>query len=257
MAVQGFSFWERRSLTRALKRWAEIAEGAERIPPAELRALQGRLAGMRHKLDNARIAADAALLAAAPGNHEIERPEQCDWAFRPALWRAPIAPFGAVAVPSPTDLGGGVKLFHDAKQSELSYRQVRNTRRDIPSPYGLMLDVYRFDGSFLSLAQDMPSDAVVGLTRGHYLTVSLRTALESPLEIYARLNVQHGPNCEQIVRQFDFDGDKAVAEFDLAYSKINEKRLEKMWLDLIFEGPQMNQATLWDMTLVRAPRADL
>ena len=35
------------------------------------------------------------------------------------------------------------------------------------------------------------------------------------------------------------------------------RRLEKAWLDLILEGPEMNRIAIWDMTLVRAPRADI
>ena len=46
-------------------------------------------------------------------------------------------------------------------------------------------------------------------------------------------------------------------EFDLAYTKINEKRVEKLWVDLIFEGPEMNQIILRDVTVTRRPRAEL
>ena len=48
-----------------------------------------------------------------------------------------------------------------------------------------------------------------------------------------------------------------MVEFDLAYTKLNEKRVEKLWLDLIFEGPEMNQVTLRDLTFSRRPRAEL
>ncbi|MEM6564948.1 MAG: DUF6478 family protein, partial [Pseudomonadota bacterium] len=46
-------------------------------------------------------------------------------------------------------------------------------------------------------------------------------------------------------------------EFDLAYANVNEKRIEKAWLDLIFENPRMNQVTLRDLTFSRRPRAQL
>jgi hypothetical protein len=48
-----------------------------------------------------------------------------------------------------------------------------------------------------------------------------------------------------------------MVEFDLAYTKLNEKRVESMWVDLIFEGPQMNQETIRDVTFLRNPRAEL
>ena len=44
---------------------------------------------------------------------------------------------------------------------------------------------------------------------------------------------------------------------NLAYSNLNEKRVEKAWVDLIFEQPSMNQVILRDVTFSRRPRADL
>jgi hypothetical protein len=80
---------------------------------------------------------------------------------------------------------------------------------------------------------------------------------ERPIEIFARLNVRHGPNSDQIVREIPPTDGPATVEFDLAYTKMNEKRVEKAWIDLIFEGPQFNQITLRDMTLSRRPRAEV
>lgn len=81
--------------------------------------------------------------------------------------------------------------------------------------------------------------------------------LKKPLEIFARLNVRHGPNTEQIVRELPLSDDKIMVEFDHAYTKLNEKRVEAMWIDFIFEGPDMNQVTLRDLTFSRNPRAEL
>ena len=77
------------------------------------------------------------------------------------------------------------------------------------------------------------------------------------LEIFARLNIKHGPNTEQIVRELPLHEEDIVVEFDLAYSNLNEKRVEKVWVDLIFEGPEMNQVILRDLTFSRRPRAAL
>jgi hypothetical protein len=162
-----------------------------------------------------------------------------------------------VRLASPTELGAGVKLFHDASNPDMSLRQDPVPGHIEGARFGLVLEVYRFDGSFLSLVQDLPDAALAGLTRNHFVSVQLQLETEQPLEIYARLNVQHGPNTEQIVRQLDIADGRGLAEFDLAYSKINEKRLEKAWLDLILENPTMNRIALWDMVMLRAPRADL
>ena len=80
---------------------------------------------------------------------------------------------------------------------------------------------------------------------------------ERPIEIFARLNVRHGPNTEQIVRELPLGADEIMVEFDLAYSKLNEKRVDSAWVDLIFEGPEMNQVILRDVTFSRRPRAEL
>ena len=80
--------------------------------------------------------------------------------------------------------------------------------------------------------------------------------MEKPLEIFARLNIKHGPNTEQIVRELPLHEEDIMVEFDLAYTKLNERRVERLWMDLIFEGPQMNQVILRDLTFSRRPRAD-
>ena len=93
--------------------------------------------------------------------------------------------------------------------------------------------------------------------RRHLLRMEVIVEVKKPLEIFARLNVRHGPNTEQIVRELPLSDDKIMVEFDLAYTKLNEKRGEAIWIDLIFEGPEMNQVTLRDLTFSRNPRAEL
>lgn len=147
-------------------------------------------------------------------------------------------------------------MFHDCKHSELTLRQVRNLREADLAPFGLRMDVFNFDGSFLSLALDLPDGAVQGLTRSHLVRVDTIAELEKPLEIFVRLNIKHGPNTEQLVRELPLREEMVMAEFDLAYSNINEKRVERAWIDLIFENPQMSQVTVRDLTLSRRPRAE-
>jgi hypothetical protein len=119
------------------------------------------------------------------------------------------------------------------------------------------MDVFRFDGSFLSLVVDLPDSACDGLKKRHLVRLDAIVDLEKPLEILARLNIKHGPNTEQIVRELPLGQTGAFVEFDLAYTNLNEKRVDRMWLDLIFEGPEMNQITLRDITFSRYPRAEI
>ena len=96
-----------------------------------------------------------------------------------------------------------------------------------------------------------------GLKLRHLIRVDAIVEMEKPLEIFARLNVKHGPNVEHIVQELPLRAEDVMVEFDLAYTKINEKRVERMWVDLIFEGPEMNQIILRDLTFSRRPRAAL
>ena len=121
----------------------------------------------------------------------------------------------------------------------------------------LRMDMFRFDGSFLSLVLDLPDEAARGLKLKHLIRLDVIVEMEKPLEIFARLNIKHGPNVEQIVRELPLHEEDVMVEFDLAYSKMNEKRVERLWVDLIFEGPEMNEVILRDVTFSRRPRAEL
>lgn len=257
MGTERTGFLDRFGVSQTMRRWTRTLQSPGTVSTRDLAAMHGQMRAARDGIDTLAARAQSELLLRVQGDDGIDRPDQCDWAERAAPWRQVLRPRGHVSPGSPHDIGGGVTLFHDAAIADLSLRQ-DTAPAGIPGPdFGLVLEVYRFDGSFLSLVQDLPDAALQGLTLNHFFAVHLRVAREQPIEIYARLNVQHGPNQEQIVRQVDFRDDTGRAEFDLAYTKINEKRLEKAWVDLILEGPEMNRLAIWDMVLLRAPRADI
>jgi len=222
-----------------------------------LRRIRTRARQLRRRMDQVLHVADARLTLPLVGTNAIQKPLHSDWAYRPELWRGPLNPPGMAAIQSKAKIGGEVTLFHDCQISELTVRQVRNTREEDLAPFGLRLDVFQFDGSFLSLAIELPNSAVDGLLRRHLLRLALIVETEQPLEIFARLNIQHGPNTEQLVRELPLGNEEAAIEFDLAYSNLNEKRVERAWIDLIFEGPQMNQIVMRDITLSRRPRSEV
>ena len=200
-----------------------------------------------------------ATLLALPviGSNAMKKPLGTDWAWRPDLWKGPIPVPGFSSVPGKALICDGTTLFHDCRRSELTVRQIRNTREQDIAPFGFRMDVFRFDGSFLSLVLDLPEDAARGLKLRHLIRMDVLVQMEKPLEIFARLNIKHGPNVEQIVRELPLNQEEVMVEFDLAYTKVNEKRIDRLWVDLIFEGPEMNQIILRDVTLSRRPRADL
>ncbi|MCX7888492.1 MAG: DUF6478 family protein [Rhodobacteraceae bacterium] len=246
---------ERLGMRRDASAWAADAAAAERLDLATLKVRSLRARRTREAIDDFLRVAEERLLA--PPGAGIDAPLQSDWAWRPEPWRRPATPAGMAAVGSPARLAADTTLFHDCRQSELCLRQVRNGRPGDRNAFGLRIDVFRFDGSYLSLVVDLPEAALNGLSRGHVLRAQAAVELERPIEIFGRLNVRHGPNTEQMVREFDLSRDAPAAEFDLGYSGLNEKRIEKAWVDLIFEGPSFNQILLRDLTFSRHPRAAL
>lgn len=250
-------FLERRLYQRSLQRWGHLAEAASAMPLDALRSHRGRARSLKKQIDRLLHQAEHRLALPLIGSNVMATPLGTDWSWRPDLWSGPIAVAGHAAVPTKQVLCEGATIFHDCRQSELTVRQVRNLRESDLAPFGLRMDVFRFDGSFLSLVIDLPADAVRGLSLRHVIRLTCQVELEKPLEIFARINVKHGPNLEQIVRELSPTDPDGVVEFDLTYTNLNEKRVERIWIDLIFEGPEMNQILLRDVTLARRPRAEL
>ncbi|MAC82056.1 MAG: hypothetical protein CML66_28845 [Rhodobacteraceae bacterium] len=251
------SYLDRARFLRGIRRWRRLARLAESTDLADLRAQRNQARELRHHLDRLIHVADGRLALPAIGTSAFPRPHGTDWAWRPEAWRGPLGRMGLAAVPTKAQIGQELTVFHDCTHSELTLRQLRNRREEDLAPFALRMDVFRFDGSFLSLVLDLPQAAVQGLTRDHLVRLATLVETEKPIEIFARLNVQHGPNTEQIVRELPLNQKEVVVEFDLAYSELNEKRVERAWIDLIFEGPEMNQVVLRDLTLARLPRAAL
>ncbi|MEH7829632.1 DUF6478 family protein [Gemmobacter denitrificans] len=251
------SYLDRLVQRRFLRRWERWAELSESMGLERLRDLRTRARMARRQLDRVIHVAEHRLALPVIGSNALKRPIGSDWIWRPDLWKGQIPVPGFSSVISRQQICDGATVFHDCRRSELTVRQIRNAREADLAPFGLRMDVFRFDGSFLSLVVDLPPEAVQGLKLRHIIRLDAIVEMEKPLEIFARLNIKHGPNVEQVVRELPLNEEEVMVEFDLAYTKMNEKRVEKLWIDLIFEGPEMNQIILRDVTLSRRPRADL
>ncbi|MEZ5686950.1 MAG: DUF6478 family protein [Paracoccaceae bacterium] len=67
------------------------------------------------------------------------------------------------------------------QNSEITLRQIRNSGAGHLAPFGLRTDVFRFDGSFLSLVLDLPDAAVTGLRLNHLIRLDMVVELEKPI----------------------------------------------------------------------------
>ena len=242
---------------RVMRRWSRAARLAWNSDLVSLRRQRAQARLLKTHLDALVHTADERLGLPIIGSQSFPKPHNADWGWRPELWRGRLPYPGVSSVGTKSKLGREVTLFHDCPRTEITLRQIRNIREEDIAPYALRLDVFTFDGSFLSAVIDMPQQATDGLKKNHVIRMDAIVELEKPLEIFARFNVKHGPNTEQIVRELELKGPNVSVEFDLAYSNLSEKHVEKAWVDLIFEGPEMNQVVLRDLTFSRRPRAAL
>ncbi len=246
--------WHQR---RAEARWARLAEAAPGLESHELRALRTEARGMRRQLDRVLQAADARLAVPSLAAGLPQMPLGTDWSWRPDLWRGALPEPGAVASGERTALGEGVALYHDCPLGEVVVRQVRNDRPEDRAPYGLAIDVFGFKGSFLSLALNLPEAAVEGMKARHLVRAAMVIDCDRPVKAFARLNIKHGPNLAQPVSNLPDDGRDKLAEFDLAYAGLNDRRIERAWIDLILNDAGMSRIVIRDLVVSRRPRAEL
>lgn len=255
MAGRWRRYWDNALHAASLRRWTRIARQASTADLDDLRADQARARSLTRRLAEVIFVADARLALPRIGSNAFALPPGTDWSWRPDLWRGPLAVQGIAGVTNRTELGDEVKVFHDCPRAEIGLRQIRNRDAADLAPFAVALDVFGFEGSFLSLAVELPPDAAHGLRKRHLLRIEVTAQQDRPVEMFARLNIRHGPNTEQLVQEIRPDA--PIAEFDLAYTNLNEKRVESLWLDLIIDRPSMNRIVFKDLTFARYPRADI
>ncbi|WP_171241316.1 DUF6478 family protein [Ruegeria sp. HKCCA5491] len=242
---------------KVLARWRQAAQSASDAAPATLRAQRDEARRLRGHLDHLIHEADGQLMRPLIGSSQFPKPLGTDWYWRPDLWRGPLPRSGVASAPRKVTVDQHVSLFHDCRLSEIGIRQTRNTRDADLAAFGLSLEVFGFTGSFLSLTVDLPVEATQGFSKQHLVRVDVHAEAERPSSIMARLNIQHGPNTDQVLRPLDISHTCSVADFDLAHLPLNERRIDKVWLDLIMDNPAMNRIILRDLTFCRHFRADL
>ncbi len=238
-------------------RWRTVEQQASDAELGRLAAQSEMAQRLMRPLRRLTMIADNRLALPRIGSTTFPRPPGTDWSWRPRAWRVAVAERGIAPALPKTGLTNEVLVFHDCKAAEISLRQTRNTHEDDLAPFGMALEVFHFTGSYLSLVIEVPPASCEGLQKRHLIRLAAVIDFEQPTPIHARLNVRNGPNTEQILLTLPDNHAEKMVEFDLAYSQLNEKRAERMWVDLMIEKPAMNQITFRDLTLARYPRAEI
>lgn len=267
MAVQLRDWPVRRWLNRLARRrarnnWAALAggRGSPRLSGAGQRRLRDEAITLRRNLDLFLMRSDPRLEMVRETLDALNLPIGTDWRWRPDFMAVPLRPSGIASPENAASLGGQAAVWHDCPERALILQQIPNLRATDLSPFALRMEVFGFAGSFLSVSVDLPESALQGLKQSHILRLETGLTIERGMNVFARLNIANGPNTDQITQTIEGlepgRQDQQVIEFDLAYTEINENRLEKIWLDLIFESPGMNALEVRELFVSRHLRAE-
>jgi len=243
--------------SRTLRHIRGLVERVGSQDVTALRPLRQQARELLREAERAQSLADARLALPLLGSNVMDAPVQADWVWRPPLWREPLSRPGIAGPNNKARLGDASQIFHDCRLQEMTFRQIRNSNDDDLAPFGIVMDCLGFSGSFLSLAVTLPPEAITGLKKRHIVRMTAMFEYDAPIEMFARLNIRSGPNTEQVVRTIAYGDAEPVIEWDLAFTEINERRIEDAWVDIIFETPAMNRVTIRDVVLSRRPRAEI
>ena len=174
------------------------------------------------------------------------------WGWRPEAWRTRLAAPAAPA--SGTSVAADMVLFHDGDSAALVLDQAAGQG---PPPHGVGIAATGFRGSFLSLAITLPGAGHRAIARDQLLRCDVEIAGDAAAQIYARLNVQNGPDRVEAIRHVPTARGSLAVTFDLACMDFSPVRVERIWLDLIFNDLGTGRVLIGDLLLSRQRRAAL
>lgn len=245
-------------LDRRRPDWALLAERLDRNPRPVDPELRGKAQEMHRHLTRFLQASDPWLLRRTGLGGDDLAPG-ADWQWRPRLLTGQITPQAVVSPGNGHRLGEDAALWHDCPHRALILRQSARPRPGQAACYALGIEMMGMSCGFLSLALDLPNDALAGLGAERVLQLDTVMDAERPITLYARINLVQGPNTESMLRQFGhpLEGQDARrrVEFDLAYADLGHRPIERAWLDLILEQPRLNAVGINDMLVSHRARA--
>ncbi|GLQ35568.1 hypothetical protein GCM10007939_18510 [Amylibacter marinus] len=248
---------ERFALREHRRYWQRAAESDRATSLSDIAELRRKARKSKAQLEAFDVFAAQRLSLPAIDSNAMRKPQRTTWAYRPGLWAAPLSSYGATSVKNKTSLNPETTIFHDSKINEITLRQIRNRNRKFLSPYALHMDVLTFGGSYLSVMLNMPSDILKNLSKDTLLRVNLLMEIQFPTDVYVRLNLQNGPNHQQVAQQIDPLEPDIALDFDLYSTDFSPENTTAVWLDILFDNPEMNQMILRDLCVFARPRPSI
>ena len=252
-----FGYLGRAISSAYLKLWRRRLQRVAGVRTAKLRQQRREALALQRQLGEVLPGIDGELQRRLGGSKAYRHGSKMLWAWRPELWTlrcptssGPVEQSGARLMPN-------TKVFFDDATCALIAQQFRNDISDGFAPYGVALELFQFEGSFLSLAIDLPDELYETFAKDELIGLSGAIFAERPAGFTVRLNIKHGPNTDQLIQAHDLNHSETRAEFDLAHLNINVKRVEKIWLDLVFETPNFNRISVTDLAFYKRPRGEI
>jgi len=251
----GQSWFDRRVRTRAIEQWRSLGKNISGRSLSDLLKLRSDAYRAIDVIEAFTQTATVEIGGHLSRDVEIRKSKNADWAWRPEVFfqKGCVAP--QINPASGVGVGSNISLHHNASACSMILKQVTTLKSTSLAPFDIALEVFDFDGSFLSLSLDLPETAMHSLSNQNIFEMEFRLTSEQQLPIFARINVKHGPNVEEQIKELSHQHENFTVEFDLGYMDLNEHRLEKVWIDLIFDDAQMNRIVLHDLTVCRRLRA--
>ncbi|SOH93999.1 hypothetical protein SAMN06273572_10324 [Monaibacterium marinum] len=180
-------------------------------------------------------------------------PEDAEILHRPSILRVLQTPSGQVSPATGTELSADVSVHHDMSPPRIVAHQMPRSQ----GRHEYALDIWNVRGNFVSLALALPPEQVSRIGKDDLIRVDYTIALEQQCDVFARLNLAHGPNVEQVIRQLDLRKQNDVLEFDVHYTAFDPTRAKEIWIDLIFNTRPLNRVVIRDIVISRRPRLSL
>ncbi|MEM9059190.1 MAG: DUF6478 family protein [Pseudomonadota bacterium] len=138
----------------------------------------------------------------------------------------------------------GSKLFHDCVRNGPGIGQTKN---------GLRIDCGAFDGSYVSLAVDLPAEQAAKIRVGMNLIVAFRAASSKALPVFLRAHFLNQEGREVLHDLIVIDSGARSVRFNLDGLRIPIDQPTSAWVDVILSDPAGTDVALEDIALEVRP----
>jgi len=158
-----------------------------------------------------------------------------------AIFDAPLAGRRADGPASGSPICPGLTLFHDTQDGIFAWEQSADC--------ALILTVYQFDGTYLSVAAAVEAERRADFAPGRTLSLTVELAASRPVTTYLRLNAAMAEGHDTLFETRIADRAPLETGFDLSALNLGRSDLRDAWVDIVFANPAMAEIIVSDIAL--------